>query len=151
MIKVYTEVMNTSSKKTLLDVEIVFEILIRRQESFSDSIYTKIMQDIDGVITREGLMIETKFGRTNLLHLSTGCKSAMLVYYYRNSSRYVTSIVGCGWNAVEEIFLLARDFDIQVYTPFSIEIDEHKFADIECTIDGKKFTALDLLGYTGVE
>jgi len=81
------------------------------------------MQAIDGVIIRKGDIIETKFCKTLLNDLSTGCKSIILAVFYE-ASKYVVSIDECGENALKILFKIGEKIDIRVFTSSYIKINE---------------------------
>ena len=105
-------------------------------EKFSDDIYTKIMQHIDNIAQRDEDVIVTRFGKTTISNLSSGCKAVILSVYYRVSDTAV-SIDECGDNALKVIFKIAEKLDLAVYVSNYITVYDNNAS---CIIDGKKYT-----------
>ena len=119
MVTIYT---SKVAKNKIEDVESRFELLIKTGEKFEDDIYTQVMQQIDGVISRDNEIIETKFGKTLINNLSTGCKSVILMIFYRDSN-YFVNIDDCGDNAIKIVFSLGDSMNIKAFTASHIKIN----------------------------
>ena len=71
----------------------------------------EIIKNIDHaeLIDREHGVFKTPFGITDILHLSTGCKTALNVSQLLKDNKYnlqYVDLTECGVNAIKEIFLL---------------------------------------------
>ena len=123
------------SIKKINDIESRFRTLVNNGEYFSDNVYTEIMVQIDGVISRDDKVIETRFGKTTLESLSTGCKSILLALFYEKTGIYVR-IDECGENALKVLYSLAKGKDINVYITIPIPIYEEELC---CTINNELY------------
>jgi hypothetical protein len=97
-----------NKENVLKDFESFFEkyVLARDFESLDLS----VLYDIDGaiLIDKKTGTIKTKFGITDILHLSTGCKIVLsYLFIERNKKEFknmVLDITECGSNALEVLF-----------------------------------------------
>lgn len=124
MIKIYSDYAKTTD--LILGVDALFNVLISGKE-INNEFCTTILQKIDGATLVDVSLgtINTPFGTTSIRHLSTGCKTAILCFYYisRNESKCI-NVSECGGNALEEIFDLVDDSCVSVmlrHTSFVID------------------------------
>lgn len=78
----------------------------------------KFMQQIDKVSKTDGQSITTPRGTTDLYHLSTGCKTIIIINHILNQIGYsgypIVDITECGENVIKEIFRLIDNTEIHV-------------------------------------
>lgn len=120
------------------DVESYFNASIILDENpFDSNLDRKIMKIIDGVTYKDGVVIKTKFGKTHIDKLSTGCKALLLINKYRNTEK-VVNITECGDNVIKLIFELGEKCNIKIYTKRVIRMPNINkkclFNDIEVNI-----------------
>ena len=80
-------------------------------DMLSDATSKRIMRVIDTaeIIDYQLGTVSTPFGITSMQNLSTGCKTALLVHCLCtdtlkfNEDIVTVELVGCGWNAVQEV------------------------------------------------
>ena len=89
-------------------------------EAFNNDISNRILHRIEGATKRKGNEIITKYGKTHIKDISTGCKAVLLALNFPN---YCVSNIEMGDNAMIALF---REFksnaNILVYN--CIEIDD---------------------------
>lgn len=108
MIKILTKIPDDSSF-VLKDNEGFFQGEVRFSKL--DNKDLEIIKNIDHaeLIDKEIGGFKTPFGITDILHLSTGCKTALNVSQLLKDNKYnlqYVDLTECGVNAIKEIFLL---------------------------------------------
>lgn len=76
------------------------------------------MKQIDKVSRADGESITTPIGTTDIYHLSTGCKTLIIVNHILNQIGFsdcpIVDITECGENVIKEIFKLIDNTEVQV-------------------------------------
>lgn len=114
MLKIFTD-STMSSKEYLADVEAEFNL----DEPIIDGMYTdslsvKILEEMEGMTSRNGKYIDAKFGTVSIMDISTGCK-ALLLCSTRNDT-CIINIDEMGNNAVRILAEISKEKDIEVVT-----------------------------------
>lgn len=124
MIKVYSDY--NKATDLVLGVDALFNVLISGKEINNEFCISMLQRIDDATLVDVSLgTITTPFGTTSIKHLSTGCKTAILCFYYinKNESKCI-NVSECGGNALEEIFDLVNDSCVSVmlrHTSFVID------------------------------
>lgn len=142
MINIHT-IDRVNTKQYIKNVEAHFQYLLNRGHQFDDVIYNRILNRIDGVYKREGdhkSVIYTPFGDTHISKISTGCKAAMLAYFYNGTNKCVC-IDECGENAIYELIDISSKYNINICINRSLMLTEQSF---RCTFNGEEVSNLDL-------
>ena len=114
MLKIFTD-STMSSKEYLADVEAEFNLdepII--DDMYTDSLSVKILEEMEGMTSRNGKYIDAKFGTVSIMDISTGCK-ALLLCSTRNSD-CIINIDEMGNNAVRILAEISKEKDIEVVT-----------------------------------
>lgn len=108
---IYTNFENIQKDNYIHDIELFFEETWQRVCNHKEAKY--VMKKIDSAVLISDMTIKTKFGITNLLNLSTGCKTLLIALTYNNS---VTNF-DAGPNVFDLALTLSRKYDLHIYLP----------------------------------
>ena len=140
-------VTHTDTKDIINDFDSFFDLFVLSQ-NFKE-LDKEVLFKIDNAILIDKNDIKTPFGTTNILNLSTGCKTVLsYLHMIRNKAEYqntILNITECGSNALEVLFECAdklNDSD----TVFLLEHSNHLFncSERDYIINGNH--SKDLLG-----
>lgn len=135
-----TSNIDPNNKKYLDDVVSYFDFEFYRYVK-PDKIVNKILEEIDGAHIISNDIVETKFGRTIITNLSTGCKALLIA---AKKSGLIVNFTEAGNNVVELAVELSKDIDMHIYTRNRIAF--HKNHNFIINHNGKEMTVGDLLG-----
>lgn len=107
-------------------------------KAFDNPISNRILHRIEGATKRKDNIIITKYGKTHIKDISTGCKAVLLAVNFPN---YCISNIEMGDNAMIALFReFKSDANILVYN--CIEIDDPSKT-LHVTLDGKVTSLFD--------
>lgn len=97
------------------EIEDTFKRIVEWEEkAFRDKESLEFMKKIDGAVRQGDYGVVTRFGKSCITCLSTGCKLGLLLLYYRNEKRphIITQFEAAGdnvWNC------LRKDYGVELY------------------------------------
>lgn len=105
-IKIYTDKKYLEGRTILIDNESFFKINVAAREFCEEDL--KVMWEIDSAELLDSTtgLIKTRYGLTDINHLSTGCKTILNYFYLqRHHTPYtVIDLSECGYNALRVLF-----------------------------------------------
>ena len=109
-IRIYTDKIYLQDKIILIDNESFFNINVVSEEFGETDLGVMRAVDAARLIDKTTGLIETKYGLTDIHHLSTGCKTILnYLFLQRHPMSYtVIDLSECGYNALNVIFDLAE-------------------------------------------
>ena len=143
MIRIYRKSDRFQDNSIIRDNESFFRNNISPQ--FFDKECENLMYSIDRaeIIDIKNGAIKTPYGITSIYSLSTGCKTAINVYYvFKNPNIYrelvAVDLTECGYNAIDTIFDLCEKYNINIKFTLEHCNDLYKCKDREYCIDDKE-------------
>lgn len=142
MLYVYTKLNEVDDKNYVNDVEAFFNFDLAYHLK-PDPIVNKILQEIDGAHIISDDIVETKFGRTLVMNLSTGCKALLVAV---KNPGLIVNFIEAGNNVNKLALELSDKLDIKIYTKNALIFSKH--LDRIVNFDGKEITAKQVSEYT---
>lgn len=97
------------------------------------------IKDIDGSDYITSDKIITRFGETQIEHISTGCKTMLNILHYPNT---VFNVVECGDNVIDKLFELAKcNTEYTIYSQNMI-LPSNLTLEHSIKINGKEFDSI---------
>lgn len=137
MLYIYTKLNDISKNNYINDIELFFENTWKKICRHPQAKY--IIQKIDGASFINESTINTKFGVTNILNLSTGCKALLIAVTYNTS---IVNFIETGNNVFNEALNLSEKYDINIYLPYRKV--SNNFNKVIC-LDGNKCNILQYM------
>lgn len=139
MLKIYTD-HTLSTRHYIYDIESEFNLDEPSIDTmYTDSLSVKVLQQLEGMTARNGYYIDSKFGTTSIMNISTGCKALLLCIKCHKDCIINTDEMGT--NAIQLLGELAKTLDIEVVTHHSISCLP---VDYECYINDEYCTGEDI-------
>lgn len=151
MIKLYTSTDFFKPEEIIIDNESFFNnIDISSFTARSIDVMKKI--DQAELLDKNTGKIETPFGITSIMDLSTGCKTVLnMIYHHENPQDFPTiraiNATECGWNAIEALLTEIDEHCIDISIVIEHDDDLYKCSNRDYMINDKyPIQSLALLG-----
>lgn len=119
MIELFLDKKSLGKSRLIEKVDVTFDSHVDALRF--DAFDTACIKIVDSAKYISNQQVQTPFGLTEMINISTGCKTLILINHAHDLDNAVVNIGECGANVLNMIFKLN---DCRVYLPFKLIPDE---------------------------